>query len=98
MNKDPGREALEKAWKELRRQNFLESIPMSHGDLRDLFKYLGRPSAPPCDTTLRSTIEFLRTRGLDVERVIPWLHEYGGYCDCEVIYNVSTTFEEFVGR
>jgi hypothetical protein len=40
----------------------------------------------------------LKKRGLEVERIVPWLREYGGYCDCEVIYNVDDTFGEIVGR
>ncbi|MGQ0637086.1 MAG: DUF2695 domain-containing protein [Planctomycetaceae bacterium] len=98
MSKDPRKEALKKAWKEQEHQKLVASIPLPHEDLRDLFDHLGREGAPECDHTLRETIEFLQNRGLDVERVVPWLHEHGGYCDCEVIYNVDDKFGEIVGR
>jgi len=71
---------------------------LSLQDLRELFDHLDREGAPPCDHTLRETEAFLRSRGLNVERVLPWLREHGGYCDCEVIYNVDDKFGEFVGR
>ncbi|MDB6058289.1 MAG: hypothetical protein JWO95_2133 [Verrucomicrobiales bacterium] len=98
MSKDPDKDALKKAWKEQQREKLVASIPMPQADLRALFDFLDREGAPPCDHTLRETIEFLKQRQLDVDRIIPWLHEYGGYCDCEVIFNVDDKFGEIVGR
>jgi len=98
MSKDPRKEELKKAWKQQDEQKLVASIPMPHQDLRGLFDHLDREGAPPCDHTLRETIEFLQKRALDVERVVPWLREYGGYCDCEVICNVDDKFGEIVGR
>ena len=79
-------------------QKLVASIPMPHQDLHALFDHLDREGAPQCDHTLRETIEFLQKRGLDVQRIVPWLREYGGYCDCEVIYNMDDKFGEIVGR
>jgi len=98
MSKDPRNEALKKAWEEQEHQKLVASIPMSHQDLRDLFDYLDREGAPQCDHTHRETIEFLQKRGLDVERVVPRLRGHGGYCDCEITYNVDDKFGEIVGR
>ena len=98
MSKDAHKDELKKAWKAQERQKLIDSIPMSHQDLRDLFDYLDRPNPPPCDHTFRETLEFIKKRGLDAERIIPWLREYGGYCDCEVIFNVDDKFGEIVGR
>lgn len=42
--------------------------------------------------------EYLRQRRLDVERIVPWLRAHGGYCDCEVLYNVVDEFGEIVGE
>jgi hypothetical protein len=89
MSEDPHKEAFEKAWKEQDHQKLVASIPRPHQDLRDLFDHLDREDAPQCDHTLREPLEFLQKRGLDVDRVVPWLHEHGSYCDCEVIYNVE---------
>lgn len=98
MSNDARKEELKKAWKQRERQKLIDSIPMPQQDLRDLFDYFDREDPPPCDHTLRETVEFLRKRGLDVQRIVPWLREYGGYCDCEVIFNVDDKFGEIVGR
>lgn len=98
MSKDQRKEELEKALEAAEHQKLVASIPMPHQDLRDLLDHLDREGAPQCDHTHRETVEFLQKRGLDVERIVPWLREYGGYCDCEVIYNVDDKFGEIVGR
>ena len=96
MDRDQKKD-LKKVWKDQERTKLIESIPIPHADLRALFDFLDREDAPPCDHTLRETILFLQERKLDVERVVRWLHQYGGYCDCEVIFNVDDTFGEIVG-
>ena len=73
-------------------------MPISKEDLKELFDFLDRPNPPECDHTLKETIEFLDKKGLDKDAIIPWLNEYGGYCDCEVIYNVDDKWGEFAGR
>ena len=90
MSIDPRKDDLKKCMEKSRkRQKLIASIPMPQEDLLDLLNYLDRENPPPCDHTLRETVEFLQKRGLDVERVVPWLREHGGYCDCEVIFNVG---------
>jgi len=98
MSNDERKKELMKAWKAREQEQLVASIPMSHENLRALFDLLDRENAPPCDHTLKETIEFLRERSLDVDRVLAWLREYGGYCDCEVIYNVDDKFGPIVGR
>jgi len=87
---------LKKAWREQERQRLTASIPMPSQDVRDLFDHLNQESGSGCDHTLRLTTEFLQKRGLDVGRIVPWLHEHGGYCDCEVLANVEDKFGEIV--
>jgi hypothetical protein len=96
MSKDPRKEELKKAWKEQERRKLTAFIPMPHQDLRNLFDYLDQESASGCDHTLKLTTEFLQQRGLDVDRIVPWLREHGGYCDCEVLPNVEDTFGEII--
>ena len=38
---------------------------------------------------MRLTQQFLASRSILPESVIPWLGRYGGYCDCEVLDNVE---------
>jgi Protein of unknown function (DUF2695) len=98
MSKNPRTEKLKNAWKQQENQNLLASIPMPHTSLHALFDFLCREDAPTCNHTLQETTEFLQAQKLDVERILPWLHENGGYCDCEVIYNVENKFGEIVGQ
>jgi hypothetical protein len=80
-------------------------MPISKVDLRDLFELLdstlferrGEQIWCYCDHTLRRTREFLRARGLPEEVTANWLKEYGGYCDCGVVANVSNYWAEHVG-
>lgn len=98
MSTDPRKEDLKKVWREQEKQKLIASIPIPHVDLKELFDFLDRPNPPPCDHTLRETLQFLEKKKLSAERIVPWLQEYGGYCDCEVIFNVEEKFGPIVGR
>lgn len=65
-------------------------MPVSRRDLADLFDHLDE-ALPEygCKHSLNLTKAFLTSRSLDAESVVPWLGEYGGYCDCEVLANVE---------
>jgi hypothetical protein len=39
-----------------------------------------------------------RQKLIDVTRIVPWLREHGGYCDCEVLANVEDEFSEILER
>ena len=41
-----------------------------------------------CDHTLLAVRAWLLSRGADPASVIPFLHEEGGFCTCEVVMNV----------
>lgn len=96
MGKDPRKVALKQAWRDRERKKLRGSIPIPPADLRELFDYLDRKDAPPCDHTLRQTTRFLQDRKFSAERVVPWLHEHGGYCDCEVLANVESKFGDLI--
>jgi hypothetical protein len=93
--KDLDRKAKLRAWKEGQRASREAAMPLSHGDLRALFDSLDTALVEDsCDHTLRLTRRLLRVRGLDEERVLPWLAEYGGHCDCEVLANVGGEWDD----
>ena len=73
------------------------SPPISHRDLKGLFEYLDRPNPPPCQHDHRETAQFLTDRKLPVDSTIAWLKANGGYCDCEVIFNVTDEWGDEVG-
>ena len=63
--------------------------------MRPLFGHLDSELGNhPCDHTLRLTTAWLVANGHEPERVVPWLRENGGYCDCEVLANVEDKLEE----
>jgi hypothetical protein len=92
------RQGLVQAMADKEFEKEIRRMPISKNDLKDLLDFLDRPNAPACDHTFKETLEFIVKKGLDRDIIIPWLNEYGGYCDCEVIYNVDEKWGEFVGR
>ena len=77
------------AQKEL--NNFRASLPMEEKYFSELFHFLEKAlQEHPCNHTLRYTTLFLtENKEPDPEKVITWLTSHGGYCDCEVLYNVE---------
>lgn len=51
-----------------------------------------------CDHTLRVTQRWLSAAGHPVEPVVAWFEENGGYCDCEVVMNAQSHWEEIRER
>ena len=47
-----------------------------------------------CDNSLRLTRQWLARAGLDVDASIRQLHDCGGFCDCEVVFNVPQRWPE----
>lgn len=78
-------------------QKLLALLPIDVETLKDLLSFLNKDPAPACDHTHRETIEFLKSRDIDPAKVIPWLKEHGGFCDCEVVYNVYDAVGDIVG-
>jgi hypothetical protein len=77
------------------RQKTRESFPVPVLALKEMFDHLDlHLSDEECDDSLRFTREFLRRSALDESRVIEWLEEQGGHCDCEVLNNVETVVAE----
>ena len=97
MTEPDRKRELKAEFKAAERRKLQESLPMEVDTLKELLSYLGREGAPPCDHTLKETVEFLQGRGIDPRNVLPWLHNYGGYCDCEVVFNVYDAVGDIVG-
>jgi len=60
--------------------------------LRDLLGYLDEQMfglGIPCDHTLARTETWAKQQGIDPNNVLQSVREFGGYCDCEVSYNVK---------
>lgn len=72
------------------RERFLESLPAKKEEIEDLFDYLDRRlKDESCVHNLRFTMQFLMEKRLNMPKVMSWLNENGGYCDCEVLENIE---------
>jgi hypothetical protein len=81
-------------WQSQQRSAARAKFPLPDAQLRELFDYLlVEFPTQGCDHTLRLTESWLNTRGLPVEPVIAWLHNNGGFCDCEAAGNAREAWE-----
>ncbi len=77
------------------RRRFREAMPISTDDARSLFAFLGVHLAQSrCDHTLLMTDDWCQLHDVDRDAVIAWLADNGGFCDCEVWYNVPEQVED----
>ena len=77
----------------------IERMPISFKDLSDLFNHLDEILGEEgCDHTPKITKAFLVKRDLNTEKILPWLEEYGGFCDCEVLANVEESWESEIEK
>ena len=91
------RKQIAHALRDQERQKAREGFPAPVPALRGLFDHIDlRLGEEECDGSLRLTREFLRRSSLDEDRVVAWLEEQGGHCDCEVLNNVESVVAEAV--
>jgi hypothetical protein len=91
------RKALLRELKQRQRAEAEGRIPLSTAGLGALFDFLNeRLEDLPCDHTLVLTREFLAEREIPEDQILPWLAEYGGHCDCEVLANVESEWGEYL--
>jgi len=84
------RKAILRGMRDAARQKTRDAFPVSHPVLEQLFDYLDeRLSAASCDDTLRFAHEFMIRNCLPEMKIVSWLEESGGHCDCEVLSNVE---------
>jgi len=90
---DPNRKReLKKAFKDQELKAAREKMCLPPDQLRELRGHLDATISElgiPCDHTLTRTTEWAKREGLEVERVLASMREFGGFCDCEVLFNVT---------
>lgn len=87
------RKALRRAAEARQRASREAALPLPKKTLWALFDHLEDALADGRDHSLRFTRQFLASRGIEPDLVLPWLEEHGGYCDCEVLANVEEHWE-----
>lgn len=70
-----------------------EVAPISREDFKALLDWLDMKLVEECDDTPRFTWEFLAERRLPAERIVRWLGERGGCCDCQILRNVEEAWD-----
>ena len=74
-----------------------DQFPIAATELRGLFDFLDKElPMNECNHTLRFTHEFIARRSLPEMRILNWLEQNGGYCDCEALNNAEQIVEEAV--
>lgn len=91
------RKARVRQWQAAERTELVASMPLSPVQLNLPLDYLDA-NLKSCDQTTKLTDIFLHVEKLAKDRELPWLAEQGGYCDCEVLYNLDDLAESFGGR
>lgn len=81
--------------REKQQKEFEQSLPTDREVFENLFDFLDTQlEENGCDDTNKLTKEFLSKNKIDnIETVLNWLAENGGYCDCEILANVEEKFE-----
>ena len=67
-----------------------DNLALTPDQLQALGKHLDiQLSKTPCDHSLTFTGGWLREQDIeDPERILTAIRDHGGYCDCEVVWNV----------
>lgn len=87
MDKQQQKAAL-KRWKHAERTDLLAAMPITPEKLHLLLDFL-HVNLKSCDHTTKLTAIFLHVENLERDKVLSWLAEHGGYCDCEVLANLA---------
>lgn len=76
-------------------QEFENSLLIDRESFQKLFDYLDAELTDKnCNDTNSLTKTFLlQTNIQNVDEVLEWLTEHGGYCDCEILANIEEQFE-----
>ena len=64
---------------------------LTKNQVNDLCNYLTKHDAlNNCDNTLKITRDWIKEKGLSEQEtdIINFIEKHGGYCDCEVLFNV----------
>lgn len=91
------RKEIKKKLREKAIIEFEKKLPISSEIFLNLFDFLDEKlSKSDCEDTLKLTTEFLIINKIEnIVETKNWLNNNGGFCDCEVLYNIEEKFEDF---
>jgi hypothetical protein len=95
-DKQSRKEALDR-WKADQRAAARAKLPLPDQQMQAMFDFLNvEVPQQGCDHTLRLTGTWLASQELPVESVIEWLHNNGGFCDCQALANAEQAWQESI--
>ena len=80
------------AWKDEFRKSLPADLPVLQEFMRRLDQMLSESDG--CDHSLAKTEAASKSLNLEPSQIVEWVRNWGGYCDCEVIYNVDEKVDE----
>jgi hypothetical protein len=87
--------AKKKEWKEVERHRARRAFPLPDSELEKLFAALDADlKAQGCDETRRFTEAWAQMHSHPLESLRAWLYDTGGFCDCEVLANSASHWNE----
>src|SRR5262245_42845479 len=96
QDKRSRKEALDR-WKADQRAAARDKLPLANDQMQALFDMLDvELPKQGCNHTLRLTQAWLEASGLPAERVLPWLLQNGGHCDCEALANSEQAWRDAI--
>jgi hypothetical protein len=73
----------------------LASLPISSEKLEDLFDFLYyKLENEECEHSSKFTMQFLMESKLPFPKIVAWLNENGGDCDCKVMENIESEWNK----
>lgn len=89
------RKQIQRELQEKAQAEFEKNLPISRELFQNLFDFLDEElEGNACNDSLKMTKQFLEFQNIqNKEEVENWLKENGGFCDCEVLYNIEEFFE-----
>ncbi len=84
-----------KAWKQQQRQLAKDAFPLPNELLEAMFDAIDvQVENSGCDHTLRFTKSWISAHKQSEEKILTWLRQHGGFCDCEVLTNSADHWEQ----
>ncbi len=76
-------------------ERFFESLPATKADLEALFEYVEDELYDrECDHTSRFSMKYMMENNLPFPKILAWLNNNGGYCDCKIMEDIETEWRK----
>lgn len=91
------RKAAIREWQAKNRSAARALLPLPNEQMKALFDMLDIEFPKQgCDHSLRLTRAWLVQRNLPEAKVIAWLNDNGGFCDCEALANAEEAWQDAI--